>query len=76
MRSDHDIRDWRRAVVYGLGVSGKAAARLLLSRGVSVVGIDSRRQTELELETLLDDSRFETTLGADPLELPPKPACR
>jgi len=71
MRSDHDIRDWRRAVVYGLGVSGKAAARLLLSRGVSVVGIDSRRQTELELETLLDDSRFETTLGADPLELPP-----
>ncbi len=70
MNETRDIQNWRRAVVYGLGVSGRAAARLLLSRGVPVVGIDSRRQSELEFEELLEDSRFETLLGGDPLELP------
>ena len=33
---------WRRALVYGLGLSGRAAARLLRARGVSVLAVDDR----------------------------------
>jgi UDP-N-acetylmuramoylalanine--D-glutamate ligase len=40
-------RRWRRAVVYGLGLSGRAAAQLLLSRGVAVFAVDSRPPDEL-----------------------------
>jgi UDP-N-acetylmuramoylalanine--D-glutamate ligase len=35
----------KRALVIGLGISGRAAAELLLSRGVSVVGIDGKKET-------------------------------
>jgi UDP-N-acetylmuramoylalanine--D-glutamate ligase len=35
-------RPWRRALVYGLGASGLAAARLLRRHGVEVVGVDRR----------------------------------
>ncbi len=33
---------FERVLVYGLGLSGRAAARLLLSRGVAVVAVDDR----------------------------------
>jgi UDP-N-acetylmuramoylalanine--D-glutamate ligase len=33
---------WRRALVYGLGLSGKAATRLLLRHGVAVLAVDDR----------------------------------
>ena len=42
----HDLTDrlrGRTAVVAGLGVSGRAAARLLRERGATVVGVDERR---------------------------------
>lgn len=61
---------WKRALVYGLGLSGRAAARLLLARGVSVLAVDRRRQGELNLEDLLDQERFEAIVGAEPSELP------
>ncbi|HEX2164123.1 MAG TPA: UDP-N-acetylmuramoyl-L-alanine--D-glutamate ligase, partial [Thermoanaerobaculia bacterium] len=51
-------RSWRRVLVYGLGVSGAAAARLLASRGAAVVGIDARRPEELALD-LPAGARFE-----------------
>lgn len=35
-----DIRTWRTVLVYGLGVSGRAAAGLALSRGQRVRGVD------------------------------------
>ena len=46
---------WQRALVYGLGISGKAAARLLRSRGVEVVGVDRRGVEDLKLGDLADD---------------------
>jgi UDP-N-acetylmuramoylalanine--D-glutamate ligase len=41
-----------RALVYGLGLSGQAAARLLLSRGVEVIGVDEKPAEKLELSGL------------------------
>ena len=63
--------EWRRALVYGLGVSGCAASRLLRSRGVEVVGVDHRPRAELELGELERDPGVEFRLGSDPPELPP-----
>lgn len=42
-------RPWRRVLVYGMGVSGLAASRLLLARGVTVYGADARPAEELDL---------------------------
>ncbi len=33
---------FERVLVYGLGMSGRAAARMLLGRGVSVVAVDAK----------------------------------
>jgi len=62
--------EWRRAYVLGLGVSGAAAARLLRSRGVAVVGSDRRPERELDLGELTEDSGFELRAGVDERELP------
>jgi UDP-N-acetylmuramoylalanine--D-glutamate ligase len=45
-------RDWRRVLVYGLGVSGAAAARLIVSRGAAVLGVDARATGGLDLADL------------------------
>ncbi len=50
-------RRWRRVLVYGLGVSGAAAARLLARRGVRVLGVDARDRAELAAE--LGDDHLE-----------------
>jgi UDP-N-acetylmuramoylalanine--D-glutamate ligase len=63
-------RDWRRALVYGLGVSGVAAARLLRARGVEVVGVDARPRAALVLGGLGDDPGVTLLAGADPPALP------
>jgi UDP-N-acetylmuramoylalanine--D-glutamate ligase len=63
--------DWNRALVYGLGISGKAAARLLRSRGVAVIGVDRRAAEELDLDELASDAGVELELGREPVELPP-----
>jgi len=62
---------WRRAYVLGLGLSGLAAARLLRSRGIEVVGADRRPARDLELGELADDAGFELIAGADPSNLEP-----
>jgi UDP-N-acetylmuramoylalanine--D-glutamate ligase len=41
-----------RALVYGLGLSGKAAARFLLARGVEVFAVDARQPAALDLGDL------------------------
>ena len=41
-----------RALIYGLGLSGRAAARFLLARGVSVIGIDEKPVEKLDLGDL------------------------
>ncbi len=62
---------WRRALVYGLGLSGRAATRLLRARGVAVVAADRRPRGELDLDELAADPGVELALGAEPRELPP-----
>jgi|CXWL01.1.fsa_nt_gi UDP-N-acetylmuramoylalanine--D-glutamate ligase len=51
-------RPWRRVLVYGLGLSGRAAARLLLDRGVEVVAVDARPAEALPITDLLADGLF------------------
>lgn len=63
-------RRWRRALVYGLGESGRAAAELLVRRGVAVVGVDARPAAELELGSLAGEERFE--VRGEATELPPE----
>ena len=70
MSGSGDVRDWRRALVYGLGLSGTAAARLLRRRGVEVLGVDRRPAEALDLAGLADDPGVSLALGAEPVELP------
>jgi UDP-N-acetylmuramoylalanine--D-glutamate ligase len=60
-------RAWSRALVYGLGVSGRAAARLLLDRGAAVLGVDARPAGELDLGALAGDPRFGMVAETDSL---------
>lgn len=70
METPWNERDVRRALVYGLGVSGRAASRLLLALGVRVVGIDARPAEALELGELPDEGGFDLRAGGEPGELP------
>jgi len=63
-------REWRRAAVYGLGLSGAAAARLLRRHGVAVVGLDARPTAALDLGELATDPRIDLATGAEPERLP------
>jgi UDP-N-acetylmuramoylalanine--D-glutamate ligase len=44
--------DIERALVFGLGLSGRAAARFLLARGVAVIGVDEKPAEKLDLGDL------------------------
>ena len=64
-----------RVLVYGLGLSGRAAARLLLSREVSVVAVDARPEEKLDLADLhtfaaTAKGKLEILAGAEPDGLP------
>lgn len=61
---------WRRVLVYGLGLSGRAAARLLLDRGVEVLGLDARSAGELDLGDLAGRRGLEVRAGREPERLP------
>ena len=63
-------RPWRRVLVYGLGLSGRAAAAFLRRRGVTVVGVDARPAAELELGALGEDPDFSVLAGEEPRALP------
>lgn len=63
--------DWKSAVVYGLGASGKAASRLLLGLGVRVVAVDARAAEALDLGELAGAASFELRSGGEPDALPP-----
>ncbi|MEM7048554.1 MAG: UDP-N-acetylmuramoyl-L-alanine--D-glutamate ligase [Acidobacteriota bacterium] len=58
---------WRQVLVYGLGVSGVAAMRLLRAHGVAVIGVDRRSAEALALEEGPD---FRLLAGCDPQTLP------
>jgi len=53
---------FERVLVYGLGLSGRAAARLLLARGVAVAAVDDA--PEADPGELAADPRFELLAGA------------
>jgi len=61
---------WNRVLVYGLGLSGRAATAFLRRRGVEVVGIDARPADQLELGPLADDGGVEVLAGGEPAALP------
>jgi UDP-N-acetylmuramoylalanine--D-glutamate ligase len=63
-------RPWRRVLVYGLGLSGTAAARFLRRRGVVVVGVDARPAEQLDLSELLADDGFQLLPGGEAAALP------
>ncbi len=61
---------FERVLVYGLGVSGRAAAELLAAQGVDVVIVDERPADELDLEGLPAGARL--YLGDDVPETLPE----
>lgn len=61
---------WRRALVYGLGLSGRAAAAFLRSRGVEVWAVDRRSAGELELGPLAADPFFHLLAEPEGAQLP------
>ena len=61
---------WNRVLVYGLGLSGRAATSFLRRRGVEVVGVDARPAAQLELGPLADDAGVEVLAGGEPAVLP------
>jgi UDP-N-acetylmuramoylalanine--D-glutamate ligase len=58
---------FERVLGYGLGMSGRAAAKMLLERGVSVVAVDSK--TDVDVSDF--SGKFELWPGGEPAELPP-----
>ena len=63
-------QDWRRALVYGLGISGRAAVALLRRRGVSVLVMDEGTPDEAQLADFRSDDGVELRLGQRPETLP------
>ena len=70
MRTPWSPEEWRHVLVYGMGLSGRAASRLLLSRGVSVLGVDEKPEDRLDLGDLVDDPGFELMAGQKLAGLP------
>ncbi|HLX07224.1 MAG TPA: hypothetical protein VKY89_05125, partial [Thermoanaerobaculia bacterium] len=56
--------NFERVLVYGLGLSGRAAGRLLLGRGVAVTAVDDRPAAALDAGDLAADPRCELLAGA------------
>jgi len=52
-------RDWGRVLVYGMGLSGTAAAQLARARGATVLGVDAREPAEIDLGALAGDPGVE-----------------
>ena len=67
MKTPWSTGEWKQVVVYGLGVSGVAAARFLKSRGVAVIGVDLRSDVGFDLAA---ESLENSSLGVDDPELP------
>jgi UDP-N-acetylmuramoylalanine--D-glutamate ligase len=57
-----------RILVYGLGLSGCAAARFLLARGAAVIGVDRSDPAQLDLGDLA--GRIELLARGEPAHLP------
>ncbi len=69
-KTSFSLHRWQRALVYGLGLSGVAASRLLRRHGIGVVGVDRRPLDQLGLAELADDPQVELQVGGEPDALP------
>jgi UDP-N-acetylmuramoylalanine--D-glutamate ligase len=70
MSTTTQIERWRRVYVLGLGLSGSAAARLLLRRRIEVIASDRRPAESLALTGLTGTPEIELRLGRDDDQLP------
>jgi UDP-N-acetylmuramoylalanine--D-glutamate ligase len=61
---------WRRVLVYGLGLSGRAATALLRRQGIEVVAVDRRDAGAVGAATLAADPGVELLLGSETTTLP------
>ncbi len=71
MNTPWSSNEWRRVAVYGLGISGRAAAAFLRRRGVEVVAFDDGSPDLSALGDLTADPGVELHFGTVPRELPP-----
>lgn len=71
-RRSADAGRWRRALVYGLGLSGTAATEFLANEGVEVVAFDRRGAEDLDPDfvTLASEEGVRLELGGEPDDLP------
>ncbi len=67
MTTPWNIKEWRRVVVYGLGLSGRAAMRLLQAKDISVVAVDQRAEADVARDS---SDAAEWILGRSDPELP------
>lgn len=65
----HEQR-WQRVLVYGLGISGRAAIALLRRRDINVLAVDERAIEGPTLGALTSDPGIEIQTGVVPEELP------
>lgn len=65
--------DWNQALVYGMGVSGRAAAEFLRRRDVGVIAVDGRDADSLDRGALAGDEGVSWLLGGEPEHLPAAP---
>jgi UDP-N-acetylmuramoylalanine--D-glutamate ligase len=70
MKTPWSNGEWRRALVYGLGVSGRGAMRLLRRRDVAVLAVDDRPPAAVERETWASDPGVELRAATDLATVP------
>ncbi|MDH3402287.1 MAG: UDP-N-acetylmuramoyl-L-alanine--D-glutamate ligase [Acidobacteriota bacterium] len=70
MKAPWSNGEWHRVLVYGLGVSGRAALRFLRRRGVAVLAVDDRDPALLEPPVAADDSGVRVARAGDVARLP------
>jgi UDP-N-acetylmuramoylalanine--D-glutamate ligase len=70
MRVPWSDSEWRRVLVYGLGVSGCAAAGFLSRRGVAVLAVDDRDPAQLDLDEWSGEPGVEVAWAAELERLP------
>jgi len=70
MRTPWSESPWQNVLVYGLGVSGRAAVRFLRRRGVAVLGIDDRETAALDLTEWAGDAGFAAASAGSTTTLP------
>lgn len=70
MRVPWSASPWRKVLVYGLGISGRAAVRFLRRQGVAVLAVDDREPEQLGLAEWSADDEVEVVAASSLRRLP------